>query len=277
MLSYRHGYHAGNHADVLKHWVLCLCLEYLAQKPKPLLYIDTHAGAGRYRLSHKYAEQTGEYLGGIGRVWQRPDVPSVLAGYLNVVQQANSAGLQFYPGSCGFAAALLRADDKLALAELHSTEYELLSDRFARDTRVRIEHTDGFALTKALLPPATRRGLVLVDPPYELKEDYQKVITTLQDSLKRFATGSYLIWFPLLNSEYSQTFVRRLQAATKGSWLAATLTVKHPPTGAGMYGSGLFVINPPYTLANQLSLALPWLAETLAVDDGAGYDLKLEA
>ncbi|WP_317930173.1 23S rRNA (adenine(2030)-N(6))-methyltransferase RlmJ [Halioxenophilus sp. WMMB6] len=275
MLSYRHAFHAGNHADVLKHWVLSLCLQYLKNKPKPIFYLDTHAGSGRYSLSDAFAEKTGEYQGGIGRLWQA-EAPAVFSDYLQVVQQENGAGLAHYPGSCVIAARLLRADDQLCLAEMHSTDQRLLRANLGRDKRVRIIEGDGFGQLKAALPPASRRGLVLIDPSYELKSDYGQVLEALKAGLQRFATGTYLVWYPLLASEQVEQFRARLPKIGAGKWLNVTLSVSAKPQGHGMYGSGMLVINPPYTLRENLNAGLPWLSERLALDDQAGYQIQFQ-
>lgn len=276
MLSYRHAFHAGNHADVLKHWVLVLCLEYLKQKDKPFLYLDTHAGAGLYSLSGKYAEKTAEFRDGIDRLWQQPGIPAPFDDYLSVVSAYNyyEGALTVYPGSAAIAARLLRADDRLCLLEMHSTDIDLLKSQLGADPRLRVLQGDGFAQVKALLPPPSRRGLVLIDPPYELREDYQRVLQALKDGLKRFATGTYLVWYPLLNDTHSQRIATRLQALPDIRWLNVTLAVKAKPDGSGMYGSGVFIVNPPYTLQAHLQQGLPWLVDRLARDEQAGYALQ---
>lgn len=175
MLSYRHSYHAGNHADVLKHIVLTLCIDALKAKEKPFLYLDTHAGAGRYILQGEYAEKTGEYLSGINLVWQRPDVPELLTGYLSLLKRYNPLEtLKYYPGSPLIAKQLLREQDKLHLTELHPTDYPLLRQEFSKDKRATVLRADGFAQLKSKLPPASHRGIILIDPSYEMKDDYQK-------------------------------------------------------------------------------------------------------
>ena len=273
MLSYRHAFHAGNHADVLKHWVMVLCLQYMKRKDKPFLYLDTHAGAGLYPLSNHIAEKNGEYKEGIERLWNQPDTPAAFEDYLAVVRYYNERSLIVYPGSAAIATHLLRTDDRLALAELHPADIKLLQSHLGNDKRLSIFHSDGFQQVKALLPPPSRRGLVLIDPPYELKDDYSRVITALKDGLKRFATGTYLVWYPLLNAPYSQRFASQLQALPNIKWLNIQLMVRSKPNGPGMYGSGMFVINPPYTLQGQMQQGLPWLAEKLACDDRADSHL----
>ncbi len=275
MLSYRHAFHAGNHADVLKHFVLTQVLKYFIQKDKPFWYIDTHAGAGMYALDEGYATQTAEYRDGIERLWNTPDLPHALLEYVALVRGSNPPGkLQTYPGSPGFARPLLRAEDRMQLFELHPTDYELLLQAFARNRKIRIEQKDGFAGLKAVLPPPPRRAVVLIDPPYEQKQDYARVVDALKDSLQRFATGTYILWYPLLQRPEPKLLQERLQDLNLPSWLHTTLSVQEPSReGYGMFGSGLFVINPPWTLNQTLQDTLPVLVDLLGLDQGANYTL----
>lgn len=276
MLSYRHAYHAGNHADILKHWVQVLCLQYLKNKDKPFFYIDTHAGAGLYALYEGFAQKTGEYKDGIGRLWAQKNVPELFADYLACVQQHNEGNhLKFYPGSPLVAAQLARDDDRLRVVEMHTSDLRHLEKNMADDERVLVINGDGFEQLKALLPPPTRRGLILIDPPYEMKHDYKRVLGALQEALKRFATGTYLVWYPLLNANYSQRFAGQLQQLPCKDWLNVQLQIADMPAGHGMYGSGMFVINPPYVLRDQLREGLPWLVKLLAQGEGADYLLEV--
>lgn len=274
MLSYRHAYHAGNHADILKHWVEVLCIQYMKNKDKPFFYIDTHAGAGLYALYEGFAQKTGEYKDGIGRLWNQKNIPAVFDDYLQCIRSANETGLKYYPGSPAIAAQLLRDHDPLRLVEMHTSDLRHLEKNLGDDPRVMVINGDGFEQIKALLPPSTRRGLVLMDPPYEIKNDYRHVLTSLQEGLKRFATGTYLVWYPLLNANYSQRFAGQLQALPCDNWLNVQLQVSAMPGGHGMYGSGMFVINPPFVLREQLLVGLPWLVNLLAQGEGADYVLE---
>ncbi|MEE2732314.1 MAG: 23S rRNA (adenine(2030)-N(6))-methyltransferase RlmJ [Pseudomonadota bacterium] len=279
MLSYRHGFHAGNHGDVLKHWVLVLCLEYLKQKDKPFFYIDTHAGSGQYSLKDPYARKTAEADAGIARLWEAADLPESLNLYLAQVRDQNKRGqnkgtLLQYPGSPALAAALLRPDDRMRLIELHGSDLVALVKLFARDPRVKVLDGDGFVAVKGLLPPESRRGLVLMDPSYEIKSDYNKVLTAMNECLKRFATGQYLVWYPLINSVSAQRFSEQLQKLPCSRWLDVKMAVSRPPQGHGMFGSGMFVINPPWTLREQLEQGLPALTQLLAQDDGAEWSIQ---
>jgi len=273
MLSYRHGFHAGNHGDVLKHWVLVLCLDYLKQKDKPFSYIDTHAGNGMYSLTDAYARKTSESDSGIVPLWNAADLPASLQSYLAMVRSFNGDKLTRYPGSPSIAAAALRQEDRLRLIEMHATELSALGKLFGRDRRVKILDGDGFVQVKGLLPPESRRGLVLMDPSYEIKTDYSKVISALNEGIKRFATGQYLVWYPLLNATAAQRFSEQLQKIPGIDWLDVQLVVGSPPQGHGMYGSGMFVVNPPWTLRQQLEQGMPELVRLLAQDDNAGWKL----
>jgi 23S rRNA (adenine2030-N6)-methyltransferase len=275
MLSYRHAFHAGNHADVLKHCVLVQLLRYLNQKDKPYWYIDTHAGAGRYKLDSEHAAKNAEFESGIGRLWRRTDLPPALADYVAQVRGMNSDGnLRHYPGSPWLAYELTRPDDRLRLFELHSTDDRLLEKTFAKaGVRVAIERADGFQAIKAVLPPPPRRGLVLIDPAYEDKRDYLRVVATLKEGLSRFATGMFAVWYPQVQRGDARQLPEKLKKLP-AKWLNATLTVCSPSEdGLGMHGSGLFIINPPWTLQETLNEVLPFLVSVLAVDAGAAFDL----
>ena len=277
MLSYRHAFHAGNHADVLKHFIELQLLQYLNQKDKPYWMIDTHAGAGLYALDQAYAAKNAEFVDGIGRLMARTDLPAPLVEYVALVRGLNpDGGLKIYPGSPWLAMQILRQQDQLRLFELHPTDSKLLHEHFAyAGRRVKIEAADGFAGLKALLPPQPRRALVLIDPPYEEKQDYQRVPAALKDALQRFETGSYAVWYPLLQRHESQHFSASLKRLPVNSWLNVNLTVHTPHAdGFGMHGSGMFIINPPWTLLATLRIVMPYLTKVLGQDGGAGFNLE---
>lgn len=279
MLSYRHAYHAGNHADVLKHLILVQMLQYMTQKPAPLWVVDTHAGAGRYSLESEQAKKLGEFQDGVGRLWKATGQPKAVAEYLDTVRELNPDGeLRHYPGSPWLAYQQLRKDNRLRLFELHSNEVKLLARSFNGTGRqVHIVEGDGLGALKTLLPPPTRRGLILMDPSYETRNDYAAVLQALKESLKRFATGTYALWYPQLAKIESRQLPDRLKRLPAGNWLHATLRVQAPATdGFGMHGSGMFIINPPWTLAESLRQALPWLARELALGDGADWSLEVQ-
>lgn len=278
MLSYRHAYHAGNHADVLKHLVLVHAAQYMASKGKPFWVIDTHAGAGGYSLESPHANKLSEYVDGVGRLWPMTDVPAALTDYMALVRSFNRGEkLRNYPGSPWIASKLLNTDDRLRLFELHSTDARALKKLFAEAGRqVMVSDTDGLAGLKALLPPPPRRALVLIDPSFEMKQDYTLVPQALQEGLKRFASGTFAIWYPQLAKPDSRHFPDKLKkAAGDAEWLHVTLSVRRPPdSGVGMYGSGMFIVNPPWTLGDTLESCMPWLSEQLAQDASAGFRIE---
>jgi 23S rRNA (adenine2030-N6)-methyltransferase len=276
MLSYRHAFHAGNHADVLKHLILVYLMRYLAQKDKGYSFIDTHAGAGAYGLDGGYATQNAEHEAGIARLWNVPDLPEALADYVGQIHAINPDGaLKLYPGSPYLASKLVREQDRMRLFELHPTDVDLLGKTFPdAGGKIIVTRGDGFAGLKSLLPPPSRRALVLIDPSYEDKTDYQNVVHALTDSLERFATGVYAIWYPLLQRQEAQRLSERFKRMKDMEWLDATLSI-HAPTrdGFGMHGSGMFIVNPPWKLAEALRECLPYLAKTLGIDGGGSFTL----
>jgi len=277
MFSYRHGFHAGNHADVLKHAVLVQLLAYLTGKETALWFVDTHAGAGVYSLDSAYAQKKGEFKDGIGRLWGKTGLPSPLVEYLREVKRVNPDGeLRHYPGSPQIALQMLRDQDRLQLFELHSTESEILQKQYAKLKRkVSVQPIDGFAGLKSVLPPASRRGLVLVDPSYEDKADYARVVDTMQDALRRFATGIYAVWYPQVQRQESQDLPGKLKQVAGSSWLHISLRVMAPaPDGLGLHGSGMFVFNPPWKLAAAMEAAMPALVKCLGRDRNASYFVK---
>jgi len=281
MLSYRHGFHAGNHADVLKHSVVVQLLQYLIQKDKPFWYIDTHAGAGAYALHEGFAAKTGESETGIARLWGRTDLPVLLKEYVDAVRLLNPDGvLRYYPGSPYLASQLSRDIDKLRLYEMHSSEIEVLRNNFSDlgGRRVMLYGDDGFDGLKAMLPPPSRRGLTLIDPSYEDKRDYHRTLGTLEDALKRFATGTYAVWYPQVQRLESQRFAEQLKRLQPKGWLHVSLTISAPPMGGlGLFGSGMFILNPPYTLHKALAASMPYLVKLLGQDSSAKFTLEHKA
>jgi len=277
MLSYRHAFHAGNHADVLKHFLIVQLTRYLGQKGTPFWYVDTHAGAGLYALDTGYATKLAEYVDGIGRLWSRNDLPAPLAEYVELVRTLNPDGmLRAYPGSPWIAHQTLRKQDRLRLFELHGSDCQLLQSNFHdAGRRVSIQPSDGYAGLKALLPPPPRRALVLIDPSYEDKHDYRQVLQTLQDGLTRFATGIYAVWYPQLQRAESRQLPDKLKRLPVNHWLHVSLTVGTPASdGFGMHGSGMFIANPPWTLHATLKTVMPYLVRVLGKDKGATYLLE---
>ena len=275
MLSYRHAFHAGNHADVLKHYVFSLVLDYMNLKPKPYWVIDTHAGAGMYMLDSEFAQKNTEFEDGIARLMVAKNLPESLAGFVELIKSFNTDGLSLYPGSPKIAEYCLRANDKLRLFELHPSDCKLLIENFrGQGKQTRIELLDGFAGIKACLPPPTKRAAVLIDPPYELKDDYQRVVDCVKDSLKRFATGTYMVWYPLLQRPEPAEMISQLTHLNT-DWLQLEMTVQAANIdGYGMHGSGMFIVNPPYKLPKILEDTMPVLTQLLALDGTANFSLN---
>lgn len=294
MYSYRHAFHAGNHADVLKHTVLVAILRHLAQKDTPLLAVDTHAGAGLYRLDGEYAGTSGEARDGILKLAPAlaalENVAPALADYVSVVAGFNKSDpWKIYPGSPFVIHELLRESgrDRLKLFEMHPTDSKALAAHVAQmkaGREVAAARQDGFESLKSFLPPPSRRALVLIDPSYEIKSDYAKVVACIQDSLKRFATGVYVVWYPIIPRPEAHELPRRLKTITNNAgkpWLHATLSIGHAPHRAGegaqpqgLTASGMFVVNPPHTLKPALQAALPQMAEILGRGRGKGCVLE---
>jgi 23S rRNA (adenine2030-N6)-methyltransferase len=265
MLSYRHSYHAGNHADVVKHLVQVAILNYLLKKDKPFCYHDSHAGAGLYSLLSEQAQKTGEYHSGIGKLWQHDAQSPALAAYIALIKQLNDDNeLAFYPGSPKIAALMLREGDSIQATELHPTDYPILASQFVRRRYSRIENIDAWAGFKAMLPPLHKRGLVLIDPPYELKTEYQDVINGLQLAYSRFPQATYAIWYPVIERAAVEAFISAIVATGIKDQLRIELCPLADSDGFGMTGSGMLVINPPYTLANDIKHALTELCPLLS-------------
>ena len=285
MFSYRHAFHAGSHADILKHLTLIHLVEYLEEKPGALTIIDTHAGAGIYSLKDGFAAVSKEAEGGILKLLQfieagNPTAQSVKK-YLELIQAENVEGeLATYPGSPFILARLLRPQDRLKLFELHPKEIDILRHNVRELKQVKqidVYAEDSFARLKGLLPPPSRRGLVLIDPSYEDKQDYRYLEVALEEALQRFATGCYAIWYPILSRRESAGLPDRLKkiaASHKRSWLHTELRVENTPGERRLQASGMFIINPPWTLEKYLAQALPTLTKALGIDSGAQFLLK---
>lgn len=278
MLSYRHAFHAGNHADVLKHYVLGLVLDYMNQKDKPYWYIDTHAGAGLYSLTEGYATQNAEFEQGIAKLIAASNLPKPLADFVAQIKRFNTNSLEFYPGSPMVAQDFLRTDDKMRLFELHPNDWKLLIENFrGQGKQVKIEMQNGFAGIKACLPPQPRRAVVLIDPPYEDKQDYQYVVSMIKDSLTRFASGTYIVWYPILQRPEPAEMIEDLMHLDIPNWLHVSMNIHQPSLeGFGMHGSGLFIVNPPWTLPKILEETMPVLTQLLDLDETASYELECE-
>ena len=265
MLSYRHAFHAGNFADVLKHSVLTLVLEYMTRKDKGFYYIDSHSGAGIYQLSDDYAQKTGEYKNGIAKLIENDDLPEALQPYIDLVKNLNqeTGELTLYPGSPGIARQFTRRQDSAHLFELHPTDIEHLKAYSQRWNKSHVKQSDGYQGVLGLVPPPNRRGVVLIDPPYELKEDYLKAVRTVVNAYKKFATGTYILWYPVVKRE----LVEQMQSAFTKSDIRNLTQVEYCQDADteeyGMTGTGLFIVNPPWQLTSQLDEILPYLKTKL--------------
>ena len=285
MFSYRHAFHAGSHADILKHLTLIHLVEYLQEKPGALTMIDTHAGAGIYSLKDGFAAVSKEAEGGIYRlldfIKQGNPISESIQKYLEYIQPgSNDAELASYPGSPFILASLLRPQDRLKLFELHPKEIDILRHnihQLKQAKQIDVYDEDGFSRLKGLLPPPSRRGLVLIDPSYEDKQDYRYLEVTIEESLQRFATGCYAIWYPTLSRRESAALpdrMKKIATAHKRSWLHAELRVENAPGERRLQASGMLIINPPWTLEKHLADALPALIKALGIDGGARFLLK---
>lgn len=270
-MNYRHAYHAGNFADVMKHAVFALVLDYMKRKDKPFFVLDTHAGTGETDLTGIEAQKTGEFREGIARVLAAPEPHPALAPYL----AALPSPLDIYPGSPALAAKLTRPGDRLAFCELHPDDAAALAALFRRDARVKTHAIDGYTALKSMLPPRERRGIVLIDPPFEQRNEYDRLVDALGDAVARFATGTYMIWYPVKDPSVSGAFLERLaeQGPPKTLCLELHIMAADPTR---MTGCGLVIVNPPFALTEKtptnkstaLSL-MDWLAQTLAQAPGA--------
>lgn len=270
MLSYRHGYHAGNHADALKHVVLVALLDALTAKGKPLRYVETHAGAGSYDLRAPAAQRNREHERGVGRALARQSPPAAVQRWLDLVLEHNgrSESLVRYPGSPWLARQCLADRDSIYLFELHPAEHRLLEHGCARDRRVRVLREDGLRGLIGLVPPPERRGLVLIDPSYETADEQRLVVDGLAKAHRRFGTGVFAIWYPVIERPRAERFVRAVRATGIEPLHRYEITVEPDTPGRGLIGSGMLVINPPWKLDETLGSTLPWLAETLAASGG---------
>jgi 23S rRNA (adenine2030-N6)-methyltransferase len=262
MLSYRHAFHAGSFADVLKHAVLVHVLRHAVLKPKPVYYLDTHAGAGSYDLTSAMAAKTGEWRAGIAPVMAATDPPELPRSLLELVAAANPQGeLRAYPGSPALARAVLRPQDRIELVELHGSDHGLLEAWSGGGALVR--RVDGLAALVHRLPPPERRGVVLIDPSYEIKTDYEDVVAALARAHRRFATGAFLLWYPVIDRARTEALLADLRATCIPRQLRLEICARPDAAGRGMTGAGMLVVNPPWTLADAAMLGLPWLARVL--------------
>ncbi|MCL4800146.1 MAG: 23S rRNA (adenine(2030)-N(6))-methyltransferase RlmJ [Burkholderiales bacterium] len=277
MLSYRHLFHAGNFADVFKHALLVRLLAALARKEKPFCYLDTHAGTGRYDLEHAWAQKAREFEHGIARVWQRADAPAALAEYLALVRAENPDGvLRRYPGSPCIARRMLRPGDRMVLTELNRSDFAELAERFAGDRQVQVRRMDGYEALGAFLPPPEHRGLVLIDSAFDRAGEFARIAAALAGAHRRWATGTYAVWYPIVEPPAVRRFEREVAETGIRRILQLALEVA-PERGAGalpagwMHGCGMLVVNPPWRLDEEAGPLLDWLRAALGRNGhGAG-------
>ncbi|MBA6337191.1 23S rRNA (adenine(2030)-N(6))-methyltransferase RlmJ [Colwellia sp. BRX8-7] len=268
MLSYRHAFHAGNFADVLKHSVLTLVLEYMVRKDKGFTYIDSHSGAGMYSLKDEYAQKKAEYKGGIAKIIAAltdENFPEALTPYVELIQRLNTENseLEIYPGSPGVAKQLMRRQDSTHLFELHPTDIQHLTEFCTRWKKSHVKQSDGYQGVLGLVPPPSRRGVVLIDPPYELKEDYAKAVKTIVKAYKKFNSGTYILWYPVVTRERIHAMEKDFTRSEVKNLLQVEFCLQADSDEYGMTGTGLFIVNPPWQLKKQLEEILPFMKATL--------------
>ena len=262
MLNYRHENHAGNSADVLKHFILLYVLDYVKKKDKNFIFIDSHAGAGKYSISDPYMQKNKEYLQGIERIIKIRNDDIFLKNYLDLIKLINSnSDLKIYPGSCYLAAKSLRTDDKLHFLELHPTEFLNLKKNFENDSRIIIENEDSYKRINKLLPPKEKRAVILIDPSYEVKDEYEKVSKMLSDCYKKFPLGLYIVWYPVLSNKKSESFVLNILKENYKNLSHIEMITDN--SNDGMHGSGLFVINSPWSIEKDIKKGLETIFDCL--------------
>jgi len=264
-VNYRHIFHAGNFADAFKHIVLIALIESLKNKDAPFCYLDTHAGCAQYDLDSESAKKTHEYRTGVGRIFKQKNFPRLVQTYVDCIREINPDDtLHFYPGSPHFVRQLLRPQDHMILSELHATDFKTLKKHYHEDKQVATHHQDGWLSLKAFLPPKERRGLVLIDPPYEDPTEFFSVAEKIQPALKRFETGVFALWYPMKSNIARNPFYRDVKKLITRPTLFVEISFWPEDGGASLHGSGMLIINPPWTLDTTLREILPWLWQTLS-------------
>lgn len=258
MLSYQHGYHAGNFADVVKHLALTRLINYMTSKDKPLFYLETHAGRGFYDLRDSQANKTKEYQQGIELLWkEKKKLPAVFSLYLDSIAKNNEGKeLRFYPGSPTIAIELLREQDRLFCCELHPREFEYLQALRHGGKRVFCSDKDGIESLRSLLPPPERRGLIFIDPSYEIKTEYKEIPKAIKAAYERFSTGVFCLWYPIIDKRLHEQLLRGLDAIKAANTLRMEFSLTLSSTQPGMTGCGLWIANAPYVLENEMKIAL---------------------
>lgn len=265
MLAYRHQFHAGNFADVFKHALLAQLVLALEKKAKPFFYLDTHAGIAHYDLMHEWAQKKAEYKDGIALVWERDDAPPAMAPYLDAVRAENKdRSLRYYPGSPRIVRRLMRAGDRMALTELNSKDCNALATLYLRDRQVKVQLLDGYQALKAFLPPLERRGLVFIDSSFDRAQEFKRLTEGFAEAHKKFATGVYALWYPLMEPAAMNAFERRIIATGVRRILQLEISVHPENWRLGLRGCGLLVVNPPFGFEGTARKLLAWLAPVLS-------------
>ena len=269
-MNYRHAYHAGNHADVLKHLTLSRIFALLAKKEAPFAYLDSHAGIGLYDLSADQASRTGEYLQGIARLWQAADVPPLCDDYLRVVRELNPDGqLRYYPGSPELARQLSREQDRLHCNEKHPEDGQLLKENMHFDRRVAVHLGEGWHVPRALLPTREKRVVLLIDPPFEQADELERCVVALNEAIGRMRQAIVASWYPIKDTRQLKRFYNQLAGSSAPRLLRVELLVHPADDASRLSGSGVVIANPPWGLEEQLRELLPWLAQRLAQSQGS--------
>ena len=269
-MNYRHAFHAGNHGDILKHIILARALSLMIAKDKPMAVLDAHAGIGRYDLSGVQATKTGEWQSGIAKLDDdfAPDVEAVLEPYRNILAAMNLDGDgRYYPGSPEIASQMIRATDRLIANELHPVDAAELTKNYAAEKNILVKQLDYLQAVKSELPFRERRGLILIDPPFEVLDETLRTAQALEFGYRRMATATFMIWYPVTTEEFAKQFVDTMRALKIPNMLWCELRIKAAFAQGGLSGSGLIIINPPWTLENDLRILLPALAERLGLGD----------
>jgi 23S rRNA (adenine2030-N6)-methyltransferase len=279
-MNYRHIYHAGNFADVIKHCVLISIIKSLQKKESPLFFMDTHAGIGRYDLTTEIAQKTCEYENGITKIYKLARQLSALKIYQNIINEINSQNniLRFYPGSPIIFQKIMRSQDYLVLSELHQDDYLTLKNNFYKNKQVAVHHLNGYQALKAFLPPTKYgRGLILIDPAFEEKNEFTQIITSLQTALKTFANGVYIIWHPIKDKDKSEIkkFYLNLKNIPAKNILTINFSISNSRLNLGLTSCGMVIINPPWQIENELKTIISFIHQALALDATAKYDIKL--
>ena len=276
-MNYRHIFHAGNFADVMKHCTLISLVQSFFHKDKPIFYLDTHAGCDIYDLEHPAAKKTGEYRQGIAKIYQQKNAPELINTYLAIVHGCNLIDskqdkIHYYPGSAKFVRSLLRPHDRMALVELSAKEYEQLQKHFYRNKQIAVHHQDGYQALNALVPPLERRGLVFIDPTYEQVNETELIVKALVKAITKWPEGVYALWYPIKNQFEKNLLLKTLkQSLIMQEILSVELTIYPADAPIGLNGSGMVIINPPWQLEQKITEFLPWLWQQLSVTGQGGY------